>query len=116
VTAIFPPGGDVTTPTDQRPDLLTVIAYMKAAPGKEAELKAALEELIEPTSKEEGYVNYDLHQSVEDPGTFFLYENWESAEHLDAHLAAPHLVRFAEMLGDLLDENGLTITRLRRIA
>jgi quinol monooxygenase YgiN len=106
----------VTTPTDQRRDLLTVIAYMKAAPGKEDELKAALEALIEPTSKEEGYVNYDLHQGLEDPRTFYFYENWESPEHLDAHLATPHLARFGEITGDLLDEDGLTITRLRRIA
>jgi quinol monooxygenase YgiN len=61
-------------------------------------------------------VNYDLHQGVEDPSTFFFYENWESAAQLDAHLATPHLVRFAGMIGDLLDENGLTITRLQRIA
>jgi hypothetical protein len=53
------------TPTDDRRDLLTVIAYMKAAPGKEAELKAELE---------------------------------------------------AGMVGDLIDENGLTITRLHRVA
>jgi quinol monooxygenase YgiN len=104
------------TPTDDRRDLLTVIAFMKAAPGKEAELKAELEALVEPTSQEDGYVNYDLHQGVEDPSAFYFYENWESAEKLDAHLATPHLVRFAGMLGDLLDENGLTITRLRRIA
>lgn len=104
------------TPTDDRRDLLTVIASMKAAPGKEAELKAELEALIEPTSKEDGYVNYDLHQGVEDPSTFFFYENWESAAQLDAHFATPHLVRFAGMIGDLLDENGLTITRLQRIA
>jgi quinol monooxygenase YgiN len=106
----------VATPTDERRDLLTVIAYMKAAAGKEGELRAALEALIEPTSQEAGYVNYDLHEDVEHPGTFFFYENWESAEHLDAHLAAPHLVHFAGVMGDLLDENGLTITRLRRIA
>jgi quinol monooxygenase YgiN len=104
------------TPTDDRRDLLTVIAFMKAAPGKEAELKAELEALIEPTSQEDGYVNYDLHQGVEDPSTFFFYENWESGEKLDAHLATPHLVRFAGMIGDLIDENGLTITRLQRIA
>lgn len=106
----------MTTPTDNRRDLLTVIAYMKAAPGKEEELKAALEALIEPTSNEAGYVNYDLHQGVEDPATFFFYENWESPEHLDAHLAAPHLVHFAEIMDGLLDDNGLTINRVRRIA
>lgn len=103
------------TPTDDNRDLLTVIAYMKAAPGKEDELRSALKALIEPTSQEAGYVNYDLHEAVDDPGTFFFYENWESGEHLDAHLATPHLVDFAERMGGLLDERGLTINRLRRI-
>ena len=104
------------TPTDDRRDLLTVIAYMRAAPGKRDELRAALEALIEPTSQEAGYVNYDLHQGVEDPDAFFFYENWESGEHLDAHLAAPHLVEFAARIFELLDEGGLTVNRVRRIA
>jgi quinol monooxygenase YgiN len=106
----------VTTPTDTRRDLLTVIARMHAKPGKEQELRSALEALIEPTSREKGYVNYDLHQGIEDPGWFFFYENWESAEDLDAHLNAPHLVEFARRLDDLLDESGLVIERVRRIA
>ena len=106
----------MTTPTDDNRGLLTVIAYMKAAPGKQEELRTELEALIEPTSQEDGFVNYDLHQGAEDPDVFFFYENWESPEKLDAHLAAPHLVRFADIMGDLLDENGLTITRLQRIA
>jgi quinol monooxygenase YgiN len=106
----------VTTPTEDRRDLLTVIAYMKAAPGQEGELRRELQALIEPTLQEDGFVNYDLHESLEDPGAFFFYENWESAEDLDAHLATPHLVRFASIMGDLLDENGLTINRLKRIA
>lgn len=106
----------MTTPTDDNRELLTVIAYMKAAPGKADELREGLEGLVEPTSQEAGYVNYDLHESVEEPGTFFFYENWESAEHLDAHLATPHLVDFAARIPELLDDQGLTITRLRRIA
>ncbi len=106
----------MTTPTDERRDLLTVIAYMKAAPGKESQLRSALEALVGPTSQEKGYVNYDLHEAVDEPGTFFFYENWESAEALDTHLAAPHLVDFSARIPDLLAENGLTITGLRRIA
>ena len=104
------------TPTDDRRDLLTVVAYMHAAPGKRDELKAELVKLIEPTSEEAGYVNYDLHQGTEDPDFFVFYENWESAEHLDNHLATPHLVQFAEIMGGFLDESGLVINRVRRIA
>lgn len=106
----------MATPTDQRRDLLTVIAYMKAAPGKEDELREALVGLVEPTSQEDGYVNYDLHEAVDDPGAFYLYENWESGEKLDAHLAAPHLVAFAARVPGLLDGSGLTIRRVQRIA
>ena len=104
------------TPTDDRRDLLTVIAHMRAAPGKRDELRAALEALVEPTSKDQGYVNYDLHQSVEDPDRFFFYENWESDADLDAHLDAPHLRVFAARIPELLDDDGLSVNRVRRIA
>ena len=106
----------MTTPTDDRPELLTVIAYMRAADGKIDELRAGLLALIEPTAAEQGYVNYDLHESIAEPGVFFFYENWDSGDDLDAHLAAPHLVEFAARIPELLDENGLTITRLKRLA
>jgi quinol monooxygenase YgiN len=106
----------VPTPTDDRPDLLTVIAYMRAAPGKREELRAALEALIEPTRREKGCVNYDLHQSAEDPDRFFFYENWESGNDLDAHLTAPHLQQFSALIPELLDESGLIVNRVRRIA
>ena len=104
------------TPTDDRRDLLTVIAYMRAASGKRDELREALEALIEPTRKEKGYVNYDMHQGVQDPDMFFFYENWESDADLDAHLAAPHLTAFAARIPELLDEQGLTVNRVRRVA
>lgn len=105
----------MATPTDDRRDLLTVIAHMRAQAGKEQELRDALVALIEPTSQETGFVNYDLHQSTEDPAVFYLYENWDSADALDAHLAAPHLQQFAGRLDELLD-GGLHINRLQRIA
>ena len=106
----------MATPTDTNRNLLTVIARMRAKAGKEQELRDSLVALLEPTTKEKGYGNYDLHQGVEDPRWFF-FENWESADHLDKHLQAPHLVEFAGRLDDLIDESGpLVIERVRRIA
>ena len=105
----------MTTPTDSRPDLLTVIAHMRAKAGQEQQLRDALVGLVEPTSREKGFVNYDLHESVQEPGLFYLYENWESEADLDEHLQAPHLQEFAGRLDELLD-GGLHINRLRRIA
>lgn len=106
----------MTTSTDADHDPLTVIAYMKAASGKEDELREALTSLVEPTNQEEGCLNYDLHESIEEPGLFFFYENWESAEHLEAHRSAPHLAGVIDKMDNLLDEEGLKVNLLRRIA
>ena len=70
---------------------LTVIATFQARPGKEAELRAALNGLLAPTRKETGCINYDLHASPEDPAKFLFHENWMSQAALDAHLQSPHL-------------------------
>jgi quinol monooxygenase YgiN len=44
----------VPTPTDDNRELLTVIAFMRAADAKREELKAALEALIDPTKQQDG--------------------------------------------------------------
>lgn len=117
VTPIATKEPPVATPTDDDPNLLTVIARMTAKPGKEADLRSALEALVPITVQEDGNVNYDLHVAEDDPATFFFYENWESGAKLDAHLGAQHLVDFASKLEDLLDggSQGLVITRVKRI-
>jgi quinol monooxygenase YgiN len=105
----------MSTPTDTRRDLITVIAHMRAKPGRQQQLREALEGLIDTTSKEPGYVNYDLHQGIEDPDLFYLYENWESVDTHETHMQAPHLQQFASIVDDLVD-GGLTVVRLSRIA
>ncbi len=83
--------------------LVTVVAEMKAKPGKEEALREAILKLIDPTRKEDGCVQYDLHVSNEDPGHFVFYENWTSAQHLAKHAASDHLKAFAEVRADLLE-------------
>lgn len=103
------------TPTDDNRDLLTVIARMRAKPGREADLRRELEALIEPTTNEPGNVSYDLHVGADDEGIFYFYENWKSEADLDAHLQTPPLQQFVGKAGDLIDGD-LEIQKLRRIA
>jgi quinol monooxygenase YgiN len=63
----------MSIPTDENRDLLTVVAVMRAKAGREEDLRAALEELIEPTRKEDGYHTYALHRGAEDPSLFIFY-------------------------------------------
>ena len=85
-------------------ELLTVVAHMRAKPGKEDALRRAAMGLVEPTRKEDGCVQYDLHVHTHDPGRLVFYENWTSREHLDRHAASAHLRAFGAVSGDLLAE------------
>ncbi len=86
------------------PELLTVVAEMVAKPGREQDLRRELLALVEPTRKEQGCVQYDLHVSTEEPGRFVFYENWNSKEDLARHAASPHLTRLGTVIGDLTAE------------
>ncbi len=54
----------------------TVLARFKAKEGLEAEAEQAIAACVSPTRAEAGCINYDLHRSHDDKGTFILYENW----------------------------------------
>jgi quinol monooxygenase YgiN len=83
---------------------LTVVAEMRAKPGRESDLRNILLSLIEPTRKEEGCIQYDLHVDTDDPGRFVFYENWTSRERLSVHLNSPPLRAFVAASADLLAE------------
>ncbi len=93
---------------------LRVVAIMKAKPGKESELRALLESLVEPTSKEAGYLRYEMHGNINDPAEFVFVEEWQTEADLDAHLASPHLQAAIERIPDLLSGE-LEIRRLTLI-
>lgn len=77
---------------------ISVIARFQAKRGSEHTLRSLLLKLVEPTRKEKGCINYDLHQSRQDAGLFFFYENWTDQASLDRHLESLHV---KEMLKDV---------------
>ena len=92
---------------------LTVVAEMVARPGKEDELKRELLRLVEPTRREEGCLQYDLHVATDNPGRFVFYENWTSREALDKHLQSPHLKAFGAISKELREDPSIvTYTRI----
>ena len=83
---------------------VTVFALVKAKPGLEEAVKKELSALVGPTRTEEGCINYDLHQSLDQKGHFRFYENWTSKELLDRHLQSAHVQRFIAKADELLAE------------
>ncbi|HUG44763.1 MAG TPA: putative quinol monooxygenase [Acidobacteriota bacterium] len=82
---------------------VTVVAFVKAKKGKEKDLERALLDLIAPTHREAGCIDYILHRAQESPGVFVFYENWESADRLQEHLNSKHLRGFLSKAEGLLE-------------
>ena len=70
----------------------TLLVKFTAKLGKEQELKDSLIELVVQTVKEDGCLNFDLHQLLSNPREFMLYENWLNK---DFHTKHKLLKRYA---------------------
>jgi len=76
---------------------LTIVANILAKEGKSELVKEALIKLIDTTRKEEGCINYDLHQDNENPNLFLFYENWGSRDLWQEHMKNAHIAEYKEI-------------------
>jgi len=91
---------------------LTVVAKLMAKKESVEAVKAELLKLIAPTRKEEGYIEYRLHQDKADPAVFIFYENWESDACLEKHKETDHYRSCFSAVADMIQDrsvNKLTI-------
>jgi quinol monooxygenase YgiN len=61
------------------------MATLKAVEGKEAELEAALSEMVGKVEGETGTLVYALHRKRGEPGTFVFYELYDGQDAVAAH-------------------------------
>lgn len=82
--------------------MIYVIAKSIAKKDKIEATKKAMTALLEPTHKEQGCIQYDLHQDQDRPEVFFFYERWESREILEQHLKTDYLNTWGDQQKELL--------------
>ncbi|MCF2447730.1 antibiotic biosynthesis monooxygenase [Dyadobacter sp. CY345] len=80
-------------------------AFVKSKPGKSEDLKVQLLNLVANSTKEAACIQYDLHQSNEEPDVFIFHEEWESQAGLDVHNASPYISDFITLAPDLIEGN-----------
>jgi Uncharacterized conserved protein len=85
-------------------EVISIIAVLKARPGKIDVLKQALQALLLPTRREPGNIEYALFQLRDTPDVFYVRESWRGQAGLDAHIALPHFQAFILQMNDLLAE------------
>ncbi|WP_298396587.1 putative quinol monooxygenase [Flavobacterium sp.] len=67
-------------------------------------LNALLEGLVEKSRKEEGCIQYDLHQDVENSNVFILHEVWQNKAIFDLHNSQEYVKHFFSNVPELLGE------------
>lgn len=70
----------------------------------EATLDAALDAiatLVAATVNEDGCGSYGFYQTPGEPTVFRVFEEWESAEAMNAHMASEHFLAFMGAAGEI---------------
>jgi len=73
---------------------IVLIARLKVKADKIEETKQAALAIVEKSRAEDGCINYDIHQSIEDETLFFWHETWKNKAALDEYFATPFFGEF----------------------
>jgi len=74
---------------------ITMIAHVRAAPGKGDALAALLTEQAGVILRTEpGCIYYRLHRSTDDPDVFVFYEAYVDKAAVEAHHNSPHIAAY----------------------
>ncbi|MER5710065.1 putative quinol monooxygenase [Streptomyces sp. NPDC053253] len=82
---------DTATTAVDATTAVTVIARLKAAPGKEPAVREQALALVAPTLAEPGCLSYRPYEDPLEPGSWIVVEEWTDRDAFEAHLKSPHL-------------------------
>ncbi|WP_226659235.1 putative quinol monooxygenase [Pseudalkalibacillus hwajinpoensis] len=83
-------------------DQIAVNAILKPKKGQEEDVLRVLQEVLRGSRKEEGNIQYDVHQSIEDT-TFVIYEVWKDQQAIETHIHSEHYEKYRQDIGSLID-------------
>ncbi|MGE0424019.1 MAG: putative quinol monooxygenase [Reyranellaceae bacterium] len=89
----------------------SVVAEVRAKPGKEQELREITLPLVAKVRGEPNNLLYFLHEDREVPGRFVFYEIFASRADFEAHNVTPHVQAWFARLPDLAD-GGVKVVRM----
>ena len=92
---------------------IVLVARMRVRPDAVEKTKAAVLAVVEPSRAEEGCLNYDVHQAIDEPTVFVWHETWVNKAALDAHFAMPYFeALFAEVTHYMEEPTQITLSRM----
>ncbi len=82
------------------PEVLNIVARIKASAGQADALEKEMRVLVEDTRKEAGCIRYDLFRDMQDPDIFVFVEEWETRALWESHMAGEAIRSFNARIGD----------------
>jgi quinol monooxygenase YgiN len=98
--------------TDTQSRYVTVLWEAQAKPGKEAEMKSFMTDVITASRHDPGCIDYEAHEVDGQPATFIIFERWATREALEGHLRAPRMKELVPQLLELMQgtvEDGIRL-------
>lgn len=93
---------------------IRIVATVIAKDNEVDFVKAATKSIVEPSKKDEGCLQYELHQDNANPNIFIFFEIWKDQKSLDKHNGTQHLKDFIEKIEDKIDS--LDVKLISKIA
>lgn len=92
---------------------IVLIARLKIKKEFVEQAKEAALAIVEPSRAEDGCINYDMHQVLEDPSIFVWHETWANQSAIEAHGNSAHFKEFSAKIKDMTEESlQLTFTKM----
>ena len=82
--------------------MIVIAGKILVRPERRAEAERAALAMAEATRREAGCISYAFYADMVDPGTFFIFEEWESDAALAAHFQSEHMARFQQQAAALV--------------
>lgn len=83
---------------------INITAIIKSKPETIEITKSLLTEMAVNSKQETACIQYDLHQSKEEPEYFFFHEIWDNQDDLDLHNTKPYIQKFVDKASEILSE------------
>ena len=81
--------------------MIVVAGTVRVPADKVEALQPHSEAVISATRQEAGCITYSFAHDLLEPGLIRIFEIWETREHLDRHLHAPHMKPWRAALVEL---------------
>lgn len=92
---------------------IVLVARLKVKDDAIEEAKRAALGIVADSRAEEGCVNYDIHQAIDDPTVFIWHETWKHKAAIDEHFEKDFFKMFFAKVGNLAAEPPqITLTKM----